>query len=95
MQLTGFDWRIAFVTGSAGGIGQALVRQLLQAGSTVVATDVSAPTQAAADGAGGHLLPHALDVSDGDAVTRLVQQIEAQVGPIALGVNVAVWVMTH
>lgn len=89
MQLTGFEGRIAFVTGAAGGIGRALVRQLLQAGSTVVATDRAAPTDAAPEGATGRLLPHALDVSDGDAVTGLVQQTEAEVGPIALGVNVA------
>ena len=88
MQLTGFDGRIAFVTGAAGGIGQALVRQLLAAGCTVVASDVAAPAIADAP-ATGRLLPHALDVSDGDAVTRLGRQTEAEVGPIALGVNVA------
>ena len=88
MQLTGFDKRIAFVTGAAGGIGQQLVRQLLASGSTVVASDVKAPVIEDAPAA-GRLLAHALDVSDGDAVTQLVRRIEAEVGPIELGVNVA------
>lgn len=88
MQLTGFDKRIAFVTGAAGGIGQQLVRQLLAAGSTVVASDVKAPVIEGAP-ASGRLLAHALDVSDGDAVTQLVRRIEAEAGPIELGVNVA------
>ena len=89
MQLTGFEARIALVTGAAGGIGQALVRQLLAAGSTVVATDVVTPTIAVPSEQSARLLPRALDVRDGDAVTRLVQQTEAEAGPIALGVNVA------
>ena len=104
MQLTGFDGRLALVTGAAGGIGQALVRHLLAAGCTVVATDVAAIDVAAIDVAAldaattlaslppaqaARLLPRALDVRDGDAVTQLVQQIEAEHGAIDIGVNVA------
>jgi 2,3-dihydro-2,3-dihydroxybenzoate dehydrogenase len=89
MQLTGFEGRIAFVTGAAGGIGRALVRQLLAAGSTVVATDLAAPALAPEPDSPGRLLAFSLDVSVGEAVTGLVQRIEAEVGPIALGVNVA------
>lgn len=89
MQLTGFDGRIALVTGAAGGIGQALVRTLLDAGSTVIATDVAAPGFEAPPAVAHRLLPRALDVRDGEAVTRLVRQVEAEIGPIDLGVNVA------
>lgn len=89
MQLTGFEGRIAFVTGAAGGIGQALVRQLLAAGSTVVASDVAAPALDVPPEQAGRLLPRALDVSDGDAVTHLVRRTETETGPISLGVNVA------
>ena len=42
MQLTGFDGRIALVTGAAGGIGRAVVRLLRESGATVVATDRAA-----------------------------------------------------
>lgn len=43
MQLTGFDNRIALVTGAGGGIGAALVALLRASGCTVVATDLQAP----------------------------------------------------
>lgn len=89
MQLTGFDGRVAFVTGAAGGIGRALVRQLLAAGSTVVACDLTAPDIEPPAGASDRLWPCALDVSDGAAVTQQVRQSEAEIGPIDLGVNVA------
>ncbi|RPD88215.1 2,3-dihydro-2,3-dihydroxybenzoate dehydrogenase [Luteimonas sp. 100069] len=39
MQLTGFDGKIALVTGAAGGIGRAVARLLRESGATVVATD--------------------------------------------------------
>ena len=42
MQLTGFDGKIAIVTGAAGGIGRAVVRLLRESGATVVATDRAA-----------------------------------------------------
>ncbi len=35
MQLTGFEDRVALVTGASGGIGEALVRLLAEAGCTV------------------------------------------------------------
>lgn len=43
MQLTGFNGKIALVTGAAGGIGAAVVRLLRTSGATVVATDIEAP----------------------------------------------------
>ncbi|MFD2440408.1 SDR family NAD(P)-dependent oxidoreductase [Paracoccus kondratievae] len=42
MRLTGFEGKTAIVTGAAGGIGRAVVRALLDAGATVVATDTEA-----------------------------------------------------
>ncbi len=85
MQLTGFQDTVALVTGAAGGIGAALVRQLLQSGCVVMATDLQCPA----------LPPHprlhvrALDVSDAAAVDACVVDVETQVGPIGFGVNVA------
>ncbi len=130
MQLTGFDGKIALVTGAAGGIGTAVVRLLRESGATVVATDREAPVvegesekTALADAAltptplpegerlesrGRPLLSrspcgrgvgvraglatlhsHALDVTDATAVDTLVNEIEADLGPIDLAINVA------
>ena len=50
MQLTGFDGRIALVTGAAGGIGRAVVRLLRESGATVVATDRAASMVDVRDG---------------------------------------------
>ena len=73
MQLTGFNGKIALVTGAAGGIGAAVVRLLRASGATVVATDRDAP---AVPGSPEHIdgiHSHALDVTDAVAVdTRAV-----------------------
>ncbi|MEN5005691.1 2,3-dihydro-2,3-dihydroxybenzoate dehydrogenase [Stenotrophomonas indicatrix] len=86
MQLTGFEGNVALVTGAAGGIGAALVGQLLDAGCRVVATDRERPALAADD---GRVQAFALDVTDGAAVDALVNQVEATVGPIMLAASVA------
>ncbi|MBS9726936.1 SDR family NAD(P)-dependent oxidoreductase, partial [Stutzerimonas stutzeri] len=59
MQLTGFEGRVALVTGAAGGIGEALVRLLAEAGCTVLATDREVPAVA-----GPRVQALALDVTD-------------------------------
>lgn len=84
MQLTGFEGRVALVTGAAGGIGASLVRLLAAAGCTVVATDRDRP---AVDDA--RVLALALDVTDSAAVDALVDHVEAEVGAIALAASVA------
>jgi len=84
MQLTGFEGRVALVTGAAGGIGAALVRLLADAGCTVVATDRECPE---VDDARVHA--RALDVTDSAAVDAVVADVEAAVGPIALAASVA------
>lgn len=95
MQLTGFDGKIALVTGAAGGIGAAVVRLLHASGATVVATDIEAPVVEAGGAdipvpsALAAIHPRALDVTDAHAVDALVAQIEADLGPIDLAVNVA------
>jgi len=87
MRLTGFEGRTAIVTGAAGGIGQAITRALLDAGATVVATDLAAALEASPPPEGVTAL--ALDVRDGAAVDALVDRVEAQHGPVTLGVHAA------
>lgn len=92
MRLTGFQDRIAFVTGAAGGIGAAVVRGLLEAGARVVATDHAAQGLEALSiecGAGERLRTRVLDVRDAVAVEAVVEDIENDWGPIELGVNIA------
>lgn len=85
MKLTGFEGKLAFVTGAGGGIGQAVIAELLDAGAKVVATDRELPK----------LTPHpqlhlrAMDVTDASAVNTLVAEVERTFGPIDLGISLA------
>lgn len=72
--------RLALVTGTSRGIGDLLVRGLLDAGWAVVGLSRSGSV---ADGAVGL----ACDVTDADAVARTVEQVVAEHGPIGLLVN--------
>jgi 2,3-dihydro-2,3-dihydroxybenzoate dehydrogenase len=82
--MSGFGGKIALVTGAAGGIGEAVVRQLLDEGARVVATDLAAP-----EGSSDRLRGEALDVADSAAVDALVGRIEDEWGPIDLCAHVA------
>ncbi len=82
MMLTGFKDRIALVTGAAGGIGQSLCAHLRQSGAVVVATDTAPALERIAEPAGDHV--RAMDVSDTDQVTELVNWVERAVGPVDL-----------
>lgn len=85
MQLSGFNGKLALVTGAGGGIGRALVQQLASSGCTVVATDVTAPDVTGLSG----VHSRALNVTDSGAVAALVDDIEQRLGPIGFGINVA------
>ncbi len=80
----GFKGRVALVTGAAGGIGEAVVRQLLAEGARVVAADLHPVGARHAD-----FRPAALDVTDAAAVERLVDEVERDFGAIDFGVSVA------
>lgn len=64
-----FSGRTVLVTGAAGGIGAATVRMLLDAGATVVASDVRAPAPEL--GIGGAIFLEC-DVTDREAVDGMV-----------------------
>ncbi|MFG2833808.1 2,3-dihydro-2,3-dihydroxybenzoate dehydrogenase [Streptomyces zaomyceticus] len=92
-----FEGRVALVTGAAQGIGEAVVRALAARGATVAATDRAAAALAESvtrltgdrDQAGGPVVPYPLDVTDGDDVTRTVDRVERELGPVDILVNVA------
>ena len=74
--MSGFEGRVALVTGAAGGIGEALVRLLAEAGCTVVATERETP-----HGGDTRVRSLALDVTDSAAVGALVDRVESGIGP--------------
>lgn len=75
---------LAIVTGGAGGIGNAVVRRLLDDGSTVVMLDANqrALDKALAASAehGQRIHGRCLDVSDPDAVHRCAEEVETNIG---------------
>lgn len=89
--MTDFAGRTAIVTGGAGGIGRATVRRLARAGAKVTIADRDRErgeeTAALAAGDGGEAVFAACDLTDADAVARLVEEHVARWGGLDLAVN--------
>lgn len=83
---------VALVTGAAGGIGRAVVSQLIDEGHRVVAVDVDGDglgrLEDEAD-AGDALRCAVADVADGAALEALLDDVEASWGPVERGACVA------
>ncbi|GLK72209.1 2,3-dihydro-2,3-dihydroxybenzoate dehydrogenase [Ancylobacter dichloromethanicus] len=95
MRDSGLRDKIALVTGAAGGIGTAVVRQLVAEGVRVVATDRDeAGVSTLANELGAAVIPALLDVRSSEAVDALVARIEGDIGPIDLLAHVA-GVLSH
>lgn len=90
MRPTGLEGKTALVTGAGGGIGEALVRLLVEEGTNVLATDFSeAGLELLADMPAQKVTKRVLDVRDFSAVEALVEAHEREAGPIDFGANVA------
>lgn len=89
MKLTGFDGKTAFVTGAAGGIGQALVTELREAGAKVFATDTAEALAKLTKQNDPGTVWHALDIRDATAVVESVAKAEEALGPVSLAVHAA------
>ena len=79
-----FTGAVAVVTGGAGGIGRALAAKLAEEGCrvAVVDLDAGAAVQAAEGLPGSGHIGLAADVGDRSAVRGLVDEVEAELGPI-------------
>ena len=85
--------QVALVTGAAGGIGARVALGLAEFGAAVGVLDVEgSDLQATADSiaaVGGRAHVVTADVTDGDALTAAVAEVESTLGPLQLAVNAA------
>jgi 3-oxoacyl-[acyl-carrier protein] reductase len=88
------DWtdQVAIVTGSSRGIGRAIARALASRGAGVCinyATRAAEADAAASEIAetGGCVIAIQADVADSDAVARMVDRTETELGPVSILVN--------
>ena len=81
------DGKVAMVTGSAQGIGQAIADTLARNGARVVYSDLDADRAAAASHAGGGCLGFALDVGQPDSVVAGVARVLQEFGRVDILIN--------
>jgi len=84
--------QVALVTGGARGIGRAIVQRLVREGVAVAVnyvarTDAAESLLSEIEAAGGQAIAVAADVSDDAAVEAMVDQVNAELGPISILVN--------
>lgn len=95
MRLFRLEGEVAFVTGAASGIGQAIAIGLAEAGADVLLFDLDqqakglAETTAAVEGHGRKALAFPGSVADELALESAVAQAEADLGPLSIAVNAA------
>lgn len=75
-------WKVVWITGASSGIGAEIAKQIADAGVKVAA---SARHMAAAT-PHPNITPFAVDVTDAQALSECVTQIEQQLGPIELAI---------
>jgi len=83
------DNKIALVTGSAGGMGQAIAVALAQAGCTIATHDIRPPAETVTmiEGAGGKAAAFSADLSDTAAPEQLFKQVTEKFGRVDILVN--------
>ncbi|OLP45383.1 oxidoreductase [Rhizobium oryziradicis] len=87
MVMSSSNSRVAWITGASSGIGRALALKLARDGYRVAVSARNADElQALALESGGVIQAFPLDVTDRDAVHRVMSEIEAALGPIDMAV---------
>ncbi|KAF4406446.1 2,3-dihydro-2,3-dihydroxybenzoate dehydrogenase [Streptomyces lycii] len=83
--------RVALVTGAGQGIGEAVVRALVERGARVAAVDRNAEgvKELEAEFGPATVTAHPADVTDSAAVDEVVDRVERETGPLGILVNVA------
>jgi gluconate 5-dehydrogenase len=93
METFGLAGRTILVTGGGGGLGSVMAKGLAGAGAAVAITDTDADRIAAVAknvlAAGGRAVAERLDVTDADAIERVMDAVTARLGPIDGLVNLA------
>lgn len=85
---TGFDGKVAIVTGGARGIGLAIATRLAAGGARVALADVDGVAAHAAAGAlDGVATGVALDVTNPDQWSQAIEDLNAHWGPVSILVN--------
>jgi 3-oxoacyl-[acyl-carrier protein] reductase len=83
--------KVVFITGAASGMGRATAHLFADEGAKVAVTDLTAAgvdvVVAEIRGAGGTCHGAVLDVTDADAILRVVDEIRTALGPIDVLVN--------
>lgn len=79
---------VVVITGAAGGIGQAICAKLIQRGMRLVLVDIHAERLAqVATRLGEQATPFAADLTDHDALQRLMEMVEDKFGRIDILIN--------
>jgi len=78
----GFKGRVALVTGAGSGMGQRACERLAAQGATIAALDVNAEGLERTAASSDSIHTFTCDVTDWDAVSNVVDKVEADLGPI-------------
>ncbi|NUS43236.1 MAG: SDR family oxidoreductase [Mycobacteriaceae bacterium] len=78
---------VAVVTGAGRGIGRAIAARLAADGAAVVIADIDADSARTAAAGIAHSVARTLDVTDAQAFSDLVAEVEAELGPVGVLVN--------
>ncbi len=85
-------YRVVWITGASSGIGKALAELYAARGAQVAISARSADALEAVAGSSENIHAYPLDITDADAVSATMRQIESDLGPVDLAIqSAAMW----